>query len=131
MAENRLVEKTMTVEQAGKLLRIGRNTAYEAVRSGQIPSIKIGKRLLVPIAAMNQLLQSPTFHAPRASKQTLMIAHEREHHLMARPRPKYAATKIRIPPRLHQALTERARRQGLSLNTLMLELLYAGAFDGG
>jgi excisionase family DNA binding protein len=39
---------TLTVEEAARALRIGKNQAYAAVRSGQIPSIKIGRRLLVP-----------------------------------------------------------------------------------
>jgi excisionase family DNA binding protein len=39
---------TLTVEQAATLLGIGRNTAYEAVRTGVIPAIRIGRRVLVP-----------------------------------------------------------------------------------
>ena len=48
--------KTLTVPEAGKALGIGRNQAYEAVRKGLIPSLKIGKRLLVPKAALDRLL---------------------------------------------------------------------------
>lgn len=44
---------TISVEQAAKILKIGRNQAYEAVRNGQIPTLKIGKRLLV----LNEPLQ--------------------------------------------------------------------------
>ena len=47
---------TYTVEEAAKLLRIGRNQAYEAVASGQLPSIRIGKRILVPRVALEQML---------------------------------------------------------------------------
>lgn len=40
---------TMTVwPEAAQLLGIGRNQAYEAVRRGEIPSLKIGGRILVP-----------------------------------------------------------------------------------
>lgn len=39
---------TVSVEEAAKLLGIGRNMAYDAVRTGQLPSIKFGKRILVP-----------------------------------------------------------------------------------
>ncbi|MGP4914691.1 helix-turn-helix domain-containing protein [Brachybacterium tyrofermentans] len=39
---------TMKVEEAGQMLGIGRNQAYEAVRRGEIPSLKIGGRILVP-----------------------------------------------------------------------------------
>lgn len=47
---------TYSVEEAAKVLGIGRNTAYEAVRSGEIPSVKIGKRLLVPVKALENML---------------------------------------------------------------------------
>ena len=40
-----------------KLLGVGRNQGYAAVRSGQIPSIKIGKRYLIPLAQLERLLQ--------------------------------------------------------------------------
>lgn len=48
--------KTMTVPEAARALGIGKNQAYEAVRLGQIPSIRIGKRLLVPRAALEKFL---------------------------------------------------------------------------
>jgi excisionase family DNA binding protein len=49
--------KTLTVTEAAKALGICRNKAYEAARSGEIPTIKIGKRLLVPLAALERMLQ--------------------------------------------------------------------------
>ncbi len=45
-----------TIPEAAKKLGIGRNTAYEAARRGQIPTIKIGKRLLVPREALERKL---------------------------------------------------------------------------
>lgn len=45
-----------TVEEAGKLLGVSRSTAYECARTGQIPSIKYGKRILIPRAALMKLL---------------------------------------------------------------------------
>ena len=48
--------KTVTVEEAATILGVGRNKAYEAARSGEIPTIRIGKRLLVPQVALEQLL---------------------------------------------------------------------------
>ncbi len=47
---------TMTVSEAAKCLGICRNSAYEAIARGEIPVIKIGKRLLVPKAALELLL---------------------------------------------------------------------------
>ena len=48
--------QTLTVPEAGKVLGIGRNSAYEAARRGQIPVIRLGRRLLVPVAALRRLL---------------------------------------------------------------------------
>ena len=47
---------TLTVEEAGTLLGISRAFAYEAVRRGEIPSIRIGRRVLVPKVALQRML---------------------------------------------------------------------------
>jgi excisionase family DNA binding protein len=51
--ENSLV---FSVGQAGELLGLSRGLMYEAVRSGQIPSIRIGRRILIPKAVLQRLL---------------------------------------------------------------------------
>jgi excisionase family DNA binding protein len=57
MRKEEASRQTYNVEEAGRLLGIGRNQAYEAARAGQIPTIKIGKRVLVPKAAFDRMLQ--------------------------------------------------------------------------
>ena len=47
---------TMSVPEAGRRLGIGRNTAYEAARQGQLPVIRIGRRMMVPVAAFEAML---------------------------------------------------------------------------
>ena len=47
---------TLTVDEAALRLGIGRNAAYDAVKCGEIPSIRIGRRLLVPVAALERML---------------------------------------------------------------------------
>lgn len=37
----------LSVEQAARVMGIGRNTAYEAARRDEIPHIRIGNRILV------------------------------------------------------------------------------------
>ncbi len=49
-------KRTYSIPEAAKVLGIGRTAAYEAARMGQIPTIRIGKRILVPIAALDRLL---------------------------------------------------------------------------
>ena len=51
--------KTMTVPEAGKLyFDMSRNASYEAASRGEIPTIKIGRLLRVPVRAMERLLNS-------------------------------------------------------------------------
>jgi excisionase family DNA binding protein len=54
--EQIMAQPVATVDEAAKVLRIGRSMAYNAVKSGDIRSIKIGRRLLVPTAAIRELL---------------------------------------------------------------------------
>ncbi len=46
----------LTVEEAGELLRIGRSAAYQAVKAGEIPSIRVGRTIRVPKFRLEQLL---------------------------------------------------------------------------
>lgn len=50
---------TVTVEQAGLMLGISRGLAYQMAREGRIPTIRFGKRLVVPKWAIEHLLQEP------------------------------------------------------------------------
>lgn len=47
----------ISVDEAARILGISRNLAYEAVRRGDIPSIRVGqKRILIPVRALERLL---------------------------------------------------------------------------
>ena len=52
-----LGKKTISVLEASAVLGISKGTAYKAVHSGELPTIKIGRRLLVPIEALNRMLE--------------------------------------------------------------------------
>jgi len=65
-----LEKQTMTIEEAARVLGVGRNKAYEAAHRGEIPTIKIGKRILVlrePLRRMltSQSLNDSTVYEPR------------------------------------------------------------------
>ena len=47
---------TLRVEDLMPILDIGRNTAYELVRSGEIRSIKVGRQLRIPRDAVEEFL---------------------------------------------------------------------------
>lgn len=51
-----MLRQTLTVEETARILRVSRNSAYEAARTGEIPTIRIGKRVLVPVGALERLL---------------------------------------------------------------------------
>ncbi len=47
--------KTMSVPEAGDIYyELGRNASYEAARRGDIPTIRVGRLLRVPVAAMER-----------------------------------------------------------------------------
>jgi excisionase family DNA binding protein len=50
--------QTLTVEEAAQLLGISRSSAYEAVHRGELPTIRIGRRYVVPRAAIARMLQT-------------------------------------------------------------------------
>jgi hypothetical protein len=48
---------TVDVPTAGRILGIGRGSAYEAARRGEIPAIRIGGRLVVPTVRLRRMLE--------------------------------------------------------------------------
>jgi excisionase family DNA binding protein len=48
--------ETLTVEEAAKVLGIGRNKAYEAVQTGEIPSLRFGNRIVIPRKSIDVIL---------------------------------------------------------------------------
>lgn len=48
----------LTVEEAARALRISRGLAYELVARGEIPSLRFGRRLIVPRAKLLALLEA-------------------------------------------------------------------------
>jgi excisionase family DNA binding protein len=57
VAEKDNQRRTVNIKEAAKILGIGRDQAYNAARLGQLPVIKIGKRLLVSVPALERMLE--------------------------------------------------------------------------
>ena len=56
--EDRPVQRlTYSVDEAAEALGISRASAYEAIKKGEIPFVKIGKRILIPKTRLNDLLK--------------------------------------------------------------------------
>ena len=49
---------TMRVEDAAALLGISRGLAYELVNRGELPALRLGRRLVVPTSALEELVAS-------------------------------------------------------------------------
>ena len=46
----------LNVPEAAKILGISRGLAYELARSGRLPALRFGRRLLIPRAALERML---------------------------------------------------------------------------
>jgi excisionase family DNA binding protein len=47
---------TLSVLEAGEMLGVGRDAAYQAVRAGVIPALRIGRCWRIPRAALEKML---------------------------------------------------------------------------
>ena len=50
------VRPTLTVPEAAKILGICREGAYRAARNGSLPTVKVGRAVRVPTAALRRML---------------------------------------------------------------------------
>jgi excisionase family DNA binding protein len=44
--------RLLKVDEAAKIMRLGRSSMYEAIGRGDLPSIRIGRRVLIPEQAL-------------------------------------------------------------------------------
>jgi excisionase family DNA binding protein len=49
--------KVLSAIEVAEWLGISRNSVYEAVHRGEIPSLRLGRRIVVPRAALERMLQ--------------------------------------------------------------------------
>jgi excisionase family DNA binding protein len=59
---------TVTVEEAAQVLGISRSSAYECVRRGELRALRLGRRLVVPRAALLDLLEPNECSAPELTE---------------------------------------------------------------
>ena len=50
---------TLSVPEAARLLGVGRTVGYRLAARGQIPAIRLGGKVRVPLAALRRLLENP------------------------------------------------------------------------
>ena len=51
-----LERRTFTVEEAAEILGISRSTAYECVKSGELPSLRFRRRVVIPAHVIDELV---------------------------------------------------------------------------
>jgi hypothetical protein len=60
----------MTVPEAGELyFGLSRNASYAAAERGEIPTIRIGKLLRVPVRALEEMLNAASTAAGRGKQE--------------------------------------------------------------
>ena len=57
MIETTSERMTITVEEMANMLGIGRNLAYELIKEKQIQSVRAGRKILIPRAAVRRWLE--------------------------------------------------------------------------
>lgn len=66
-------KQTYSVAEVAQKLGLSTNSVYAGIHDGSIPSIKIGRRLLVPIPALDRMLGSggdnPTEHKDKLTQR--------------------------------------------------------------
>ncbi len=60
--------KTVTVQELAELLGISRNHAFRCVHRGEIPSFRIGRRLLIPVSFLEGLLDADSASLPNRER---------------------------------------------------------------
>jgi len=56
MQQQSTEKRTLTVIEAARILGLSRNAAYEAIRRGELPALRFGRRVVVPAAALDKML---------------------------------------------------------------------------
>jgi excisionase family DNA binding protein len=54
---NQLERQALSIQEAAKIIGISDNRAYKAAKTGEIPTIRIGKRNFVPRPALQRMLE--------------------------------------------------------------------------
>lgn len=58
-SENAVIPPVLyRVDEAAEALRISRSVIYELIRSGQLRTVKVGRRRLVPVQALEDYVAS-------------------------------------------------------------------------
>jgi excisionase family DNA binding protein len=54
---DKMEDRTIIVPEAGRRVGLSKNAAYKAAKAGEIPSLRFGRKLRVPIVAFERMLE--------------------------------------------------------------------------
>ena len=64
------------VNEVAEMLDLSRNSIYAGLKRGEIPHIRVGKRLLIPRVALEAMLKSKTGDAAESIARGVEHVHE-------------------------------------------------------
>jgi excisionase family DNA binding protein len=59
---------TVSVPEVAKMLGLAKNSVYRACAAGQIPSWRIGKRIVIPLSTLERFLECQQHKPSQQSK---------------------------------------------------------------
>lgn len=65
MSAKKDLPAVLTVLEVAKILRIAKMSVYHAIARGDLPAIRIGRRVLIPRFALEQMLITPVSRVGR------------------------------------------------------------------
>lgn len=63
------LEPLMSLEEVGRVLRISERSVYRLLRSGDLPSLKVGQRTLVEPEELRQFIANRRRHAVASNEE--------------------------------------------------------------
>jgi excisionase family DNA binding protein len=59
--------KLLKIEETAKMLGVGRSTAYEMIRREELPVVKMGRSVRVPVTALKRWMEERTENVPEVN----------------------------------------------------------------
>jgi excisionase family DNA binding protein len=56
IGRSKMEKMVLSVEECCEVLGLSRNTLYERIADGSVPSVRLGKRILIPVAGLEKML---------------------------------------------------------------------------
>ena len=120
--------EVISVLEAAERLGLGKNAAYKAAAEGSIPTVRVGGRILVPIEALNKLLDTPNWKPPTVSPNGVRLLRrfsEEDDEIITNDYLNYVPT-IEIAEKLHRSegtIRQRILRLDLHRSSIVSKLL--------